>query len=121
MGTGALLIAQQYKERHARRESGLSVTEGAQEYVDLGTQNIGLISGLARACEMKQQELSAMANLAGLRTLFRGCLSRMSDVEIAGWDGPHAPCLANVKKCPLVRFIQKGRKSFLQPAQCGAE
>ena len=41
MGTGALLIAQQYKERHARRELGLSVTEGAQEYVDLGTQNIG--------------------------------------------------------------------------------
>ena len=91
MGTGALLIAPQYKERHARRESGLSVTGGAQEYVDLGTQNIGLISGLARACEMKQQELSAMADLAGLRTLFKGCLSRMSDVEIAGWDGPHAP------------------------------
>jgi len=91
MGTGALLITKQYKERHARREFGLSVTGSAQEYVDLGTQNIGLISGLARACEMKQQELPAMADLAGLRTVFRGCLSRMSDVEIAEWDGPHAP------------------------------
>lgn len=37
MGTGALLMAKQYKERHARRESGLLVTGGAQEYVDLGT------------------------------------------------------------------------------------
>ena len=91
MGTGALLITKQYKERHARREFDLSVTGSAQEYVDLGTQNIGLISGLARACEMKQQELPAMADLAGLRTVFRGCLSRMSDVEIAEWHGPHAP------------------------------
>jgi selenocysteine lyase/cysteine desulfurase len=91
MGTGALLITKQYKERYVRRVSGLSVTESAQEYVDLGTQNIGLISGLARACEMKQQELPAMADLAGLRTLFKGCVSRMSDVEITEWDGPHAP------------------------------
>lgn len=91
MGTGALLTTKQYKERHARCESGLSVTGSAQEYVDLGTQNIGLISGLARACEMKQRELPAMADLADLRTLFRGCLSRISGVEIAGWDGPHAP------------------------------
>jgi selenocysteine lyase/cysteine desulfurase len=67
------------------------VTESTQEYVDLGTQNIGLIAGLARACEMKQQELPAMADLVGLRTLFKGCVSRMSDVEIAEWEGPHAP------------------------------
>jgi selenocysteine lyase/cysteine desulfurase len=91
MGTGALLITKQYKERYLRRESGLSVTETSQEYVDAGTQNIGLISGLARACEMKQQELPAMADLAGLRTLFKGCVSRMSDVEITEWDGSHAP------------------------------
>jgi selenocysteine lyase/cysteine desulfurase len=91
MGTGALLITKQYKERLASRESGLSVAGSAQECFDLGTQNIGLIAGLARACEMKQQELPAMGDLAGLRTLFRGCLSRMSDVEIVEWDGPHAP------------------------------
>ncbi len=91
MGTGALLMTKRYKDRHARQESGLSVTGSAQEYVDLGTQNIGLISGLARACEMKQQELSIMGDLAGLRTSFKGYLSRMNDVEIAEWDGPHAP------------------------------
>jgi selenocysteine lyase/cysteine desulfurase len=91
MGTGALLITRQYKERCAFRESGLSGTGSVQECFDLGTQNIGLIAGLARACEMKQKELPAMGDLAGLRTLFRGCLNRMSDVEIAEWDGPHAP------------------------------
>jgi selenocysteine lyase/cysteine desulfurase len=91
MGTGALLMTKRYKERHARQESWLSVTGSAQEYVDLGTQNIGLISGFARACEMKQQELPAMGSLAALRTLFKGCLSRMNDVEITGWEGPHAP------------------------------
>jgi selenocysteine lyase/cysteine desulfurase len=97
MGTGALLITKQYKERHARREFDLSVTGGAQEYFDLGTQNIGLISGLARACEMKQQELPAMAGLAGLRTVLGRCLSRMSDVKIAEWDGPHAPGILSIQ------------------------
>jgi selenocysteine lyase/cysteine desulfurase len=91
MGIGALLITKRYKERLARRESGPSVTGSTQGCFDLGTQNIGLIAGLARACEIRQHELPAMANLAGLRTLFRGCLSRISDVEIAEWDGPHAP------------------------------
>ena len=32
-----------------------------------------------------------MGGLAGLRTLLRERMSRMSDVEIAEWDGPHAP------------------------------
>jgi cysteine desulfurase/selenocysteine lyase len=91
MGTGALLITKRYEERLASREFGLSETESAQECFELGTQNIGLIAGLSRACEMKQQELPAMGNLARLRTLFRGCLSRMSGVEIVEWDGPHAP------------------------------
>ena len=91
MGTGALVMTQRYKEKHARQESGLSVTGSAQEYVDLGTQNIGLISGFARACEIKQQELPAMGGLASLRTLLRERMSRMSDVNIAEWDGPHAP------------------------------
>ena len=91
MGTGALLITRQYKERLARRKSGLSVAGRVHECFDLGTQNIGLIAGLARACEMKQQELPALRDFTGLRTVFRGCLSRISDVEIAEWDGPHAP------------------------------
>jgi selenocysteine lyase/cysteine desulfurase len=90
MGTGVLLITRQYKERLARRKSGLSVARSAQGCFDLGTQNIGLIAGLARACEMKQQELPAISDFT-LRTVFRGCLSRISDVEIAEWDGPHAP------------------------------
>ncbi|MBA3753715.1 MAG: aminotransferase class V-fold PLP-dependent enzyme [Nitrospira sp.] len=91
MGTGALLITRRHKERIASRESGLPVTGSPQGWFDLGTQNIGLIAGLARACEMKQQELPAMSELAGLRTVLRGCLSRMNDVDIAEWDGPHAP------------------------------
>lgn len=91
MGTGALLITKRYEERLGRRESGLSETGSTQEYFELGTQNIGLISGLARACEMKQPELPEMGNLAHLRTLFGGYLSRMDGVKTVEWDGPHAP------------------------------
>ncbi|MGE0468296.1 MAG: aminotransferase class V-fold PLP-dependent enzyme [Nitrospira sp.] len=91
MGTGALFITKRDEPRLTRRASGLSETGSAQEYFELGTQNIGLIAGLGRACEMKQQELPTMVNLASLRTLFRGCLSRMNGVETVEWDGPHAP------------------------------
>lgn len=91
MGTGALFITKRYEERLNRRESGRLEIESAQEYFELGTQNIGLIAGLARACEMKQQEIPAMGNLACLRILLKGCLSRMNGVETIEWDGPHAP------------------------------
>ena len=91
MGTGALLITKRYEERLASRESSLSEAGRAQEYFELGTQNIGLIAGLSRACDIKHQELPAMSNLACLRTLFRRCLSRMSGVEVVEWNGPHAP------------------------------
>lgn len=91
MGSGALLISRQYKERLARRKLGLSMAGGVHERFDLGTQNIGLIAGLARACEMQQQELPAIRDPAHTRTVLRGCLSRISDVEITEWDGPHAP------------------------------
>jgi selenocysteine lyase/cysteine desulfurase len=91
MGTGALLITRQYKERLADRKLDLSVARRMLECFDLGTQNIGLIAGFARACEMKQQELSAISDCTGLRTLLKGCLSRIRDVEIAEWHGPHAP------------------------------
>jgi hypothetical protein len=40
---------------------------------------------------MKQQELLAISDFTGLRTVLRECLSRISDVEIVEWDGPHAP------------------------------
>ena len=91
MGTGALVISRQYKERLARRKFGSSVAGSAHERFDLGTQNIGLIAGLARACEIKQQELPATSDCTGPGTVLKGCLSRISDVEIVEWDGLHAP------------------------------
>ncbi len=91
MGTGALLMTRRYKERHKHRESDPAATGLAQEYFDLGTQNIGLIAGFAKACDLTQQDLPAMAGLARLRTLFREGLSRLPGVEIAEWDGLHAP------------------------------
>lgn len=91
MGTGVLCITKRDGQRLARREAGLSKIGSAQECFELGTQNISLISGLARACEIKQRELPAVGNLVYFRTLLKERLSRMNGVEIVEWDGPHAP------------------------------
>ncbi len=91
MGTGALFITKRDRQRLAGREAGLSEIGSAQESFELGTQNIGLIAGLGRACELKQHELPAVGNLVYFRTLLRECLSRMNGVETVEWDGPHAP------------------------------
>lgn len=90
MGTGALVITQQYKEKQAGQadpaESALQ-----EDYLDVGTQNIGLIAGLGLACELKRTEWPTLCRLADLRTLFGRCLRDLHDVHIAAWDGAHAP------------------------------
>ena len=91
MGTGALLITKQYKERLARRNPVFQWQEERTRILRSWHAEYRPIAGLARACEMKQQELPAIGDFTGLRTVFRGCLRRISDVEIAEWDGPHAP------------------------------
>ncbi|MGQ0812255.1 MAG: aminotransferase class V-fold PLP-dependent enzyme [Nitrospiraceae bacterium] len=97
MGTGALLITEQYKKRQARGEPGPLMKGDAHDYLDLGTQNIGLIAGLAQACELRQQELpTATTGPSDLRTLLKERLSKMREVEIVEWDGPHAPGILSV-------------------------
>ena len=91
MGTGALLLTKRFKDRQARRESGRSASECIAEYVDFGTQNIGLIAGFGMACELTRRELPAMSNLDRLRILFKERVGRVHDVEFAEWNGPHAP------------------------------
>ncbi len=97
MGTGALLMTKRFKERQVRRKSGSSATGGRAEYVDLGTQNIGLIAGFGKACELARQELPAMTGLARLRTLFKGRVGRVHDIECAEWNGPHAPGIVSIR------------------------
>jgi selenocysteine lyase/cysteine desulfurase len=97
MGTGALLMTKRFKDRLARRKSGRSAAGGTAEYVDLGTQNIGLIAGFGKACQLARQELRAMSGLARLRTLFKGRVSRVHDIECAEWNGPHAPGIVSIR------------------------
>ena len=97
MGTGALVLTKRFKDRAARRESGRSETGFTAEYVDFGTQNIGLIAGFGRACERTQQELPAMSGLARFRALFKGRVTGVHDIECAEWNGPHAPGIMSLR------------------------
>ena len=58
---------------------------------ELGTQNIGLIAGFAKACAIKQQEGLKTATLESLREEVRRALSETSGLKFLEWEGPHSP------------------------------
>lgn len=91
MGSGALVIAERYKRRAAGQETRRLENDPSEHNLNLGTQNIGLIAGLGVACKLRRHEWPALARLAELRALFSRRLSSIREVEIAAWDGVHAP------------------------------
>ncbi|MGE0473797.1 MAG: aminotransferase class V-fold PLP-dependent enzyme [Nitrospirales bacterium] len=93
MGTGALILNEDFV-----RAFGTPVETHDQHEPDqpdwtsfeLGTQNIGLIAGFAKACSMKHQEGSHNPALDQIREEWKTCLQRYHGVKILEWDGPHA-------------------------------
>jgi len=92
MGTGALILGKPFVERDGHdRHEGEETHQPPWAAFELGTQNIGLIAGLAKACTIKQQEGLKTAILESLREEVRQALSRASRCKILEWEGPHSP------------------------------
>lgn len=87
MGSGALVITEQFR----KRQSGRSVE------IDLGTQSIAQIAGLAEACALKQQEWPLLSRLGDLRTELVRRLDGRPRISLAQWNGPHAPGIASIR------------------------
>jgi len=94
MGTGAVILS----EELGRMISSVRTTKGGQENkqpywvpFELGTQNIGLIAGLAKACDMKRQEGMNGQILDKIREEWKVCLGHYPGIRIVEWEGPHAP------------------------------
>ncbi len=81
MGTGALIIG---KDSHQE-------TQPYWAGYELGTQNIGLIAGFAKACHLKVQTHSNNQILEGFREEWKACLRPNPCIRTIEWDGPHAP------------------------------
>ncbi len=94
MGTGALILGKPFAEREEiDRNKGEETNQPPSPWVDfeLGTQNIGLIAGFAKACTIKQQEGLPTDRLERIREEMRAKLLKVSKLRILEWDGPHSP------------------------------
>ena len=92
MGTGALILGKPFAERDENdRDEGEETNQPPWADFELGTQNIGLIAGFAKACTIKQQDGPKTETLGSLREEVRQELSRTSRFKILEWEGPHSP------------------------------
>ena len=92
MGTGALVLGKQFAQcDELRSDRGQGSSHPLWLDFELGTQNIGLIAGLAKACNVKQQEAITAPSNDGLRAEWKTCLQKHRAVQILEWDGPHSP------------------------------
>ena len=87
MGTGALILAKSFAERYEKEETNQPIWAD----FELGTKNIGLIAGFAKACTIKQQEGLKIATLESIRKEVRRTLSEVSGLKFLEWEGPHSP------------------------------
>jgi len=92
MGTGALILGRAFAEHNENdRHEGEETNQQPWADFELGTQNIGLIAGFAKACAIKQQEGLKTATLESFREEVRQALSETSGVKFLEWEGPHSP------------------------------
>ena len=93
MGTGALIVGDQYGETIPQGNGGEDPQKAHPRWAgyELGTQNIGLIAGLAKACDIKRQEEKNRQISDQIREEWKDCLRQYPGIGILEWEGAHAP------------------------------
>ncbi|GJL52883.1 MAG: cysteine lyase [Nitrospirales bacterium] len=92
LGTGGLVISQRLLE-HAPsiQEKPAPAEQPLASRFEIGSHNIGLIAGLAKACEHINQEGLNTEGLQNIREAVKQQLRQMKDTRVREWDGPQAP------------------------------
>ncbi len=98
LGTGAIVMRESFfahpryraieEEHHAESPAGS---------FEIGTQNIGLIAGLAEACEQRHQRGIDAAPQRIFRETARELLGGNPNCRFMEWQGPHAPGILTLK------------------------
>ena len=94
MGTGALIVRKDWVNTPAGPGHTKNYDEASQvgwSQFELGTQNIGLIAGLAKACSLKHQEGLNPQALGEIRDEWKTCLQRYGGIRILDTENPQAP------------------------------
>lgn len=90
MGTGILLVS-----RNGPNHAEIGTI---QNDFELGTQRVGPIAGLARACTLKRNELpTATTYLRRLQDRLVTLIQSVHGVRLRRWDGAHAPGICTLQ------------------------
>lgn len=98
LGTGAMVVRERFVTHPRYRGiEGEQPRESPAGSFEIGTQNIGLIVGLAKACEQRHQRGINTEPQRGFRETAKELLSGHPHRRFMEWQGPHAPGILTFK------------------------
>ena len=113
LGTGVLIFQDSYVAKNssfAHAGVGWNGTQAGR--FEIGTQNIGAIAGLAKACQLKKEEGLKGEEKETIRQTVKTQINQLGKLLINEWEGPHAPgiltfqCLERQDHDTLMRSLQ---------------
>ncbi len=101
LGTGAMVVNDRFL--NSGSTCAVQIFEGntpqATQF-EIGTHNIGLIAGLAQACERIVHEGLSPAKLQWFRREAKELIGKHAGMRIVEWDGPQAPGILTIQGKP---------------------
>jgi len=116
LGTGAMIVSNRFFQSHSTY--AVQVMEGEAPLAtqfEIGTHNIGLISGLTQACDVTFKCGLDVAILQSFRQQAKEVLGQLPNVNMVEWDGPHAPGILTIRGKPKIdhhRFTKRLAEEF---------
>lgn len=98
LGTGAMIVNDRFLQ--SRSTYAVQIKEGENPRAtqfEIGTHNIGLMAGLAQACEIKFKEGLGIELLQSFRQHAKEVFGHQPKLSIVEWDGPHAPGILTIQ------------------------
>ena len=99
LGTGAMVMRESFftHPRYHRGIEGEHQGRSPASRFEIGTQNIGLIAGLAKACEQRLQRGINAEPQRAFRETAKELLGGHPNCRFMEWEGPHAPGILTFK------------------------
>jgi selenocysteine lyase/cysteine desulfurase len=122
LGTGGMIVNPRFLKGELFQP--VQIKEGGPTQAtqfEIGTQNIGIIAGLAQACESKQQEGLGTERLQNFRQQAKELLVKRPRINIVEWDGPQAPGILTIQGKPgfdhrgLTEQLAEGPQIVVKP------
>ena len=98
LGTGAMVLRESFLTHPRYRAiEGEHQGRSPASRFEIGTQNIGLIAGLAKACEQRLQRGINAEPQRAFRETAKELLGGQPNCRFMEWEGPHAPGILTFK------------------------